>query len=96
LSVFSYDGLFDHSSFLKPCGNARGFFRDRNYLRIRTSYGWDTCEETAMLQTTPKQELQTHHNEGFIRTFDPDVPGYVFWLVMLAIIAFHQLVLHVR
>jgi len=26
----------------------------------------------------------------------PDVPGYVFWLVMLAIIAFHQLVLHVR
>jgi hypothetical protein len=49
-----------------------------------------------MLQTTPKQEQQTHRNDGFIRTFDPDVPGYVFWLVMLAIIAFHQLVLHVR
>jgi hypothetical protein len=31
-----------------------------------------------------------------IRTFDPDVPGYVFWLVMLALISFHQLVLHVR
>jgi hypothetical protein len=32
----------------------------------------------------------------FIRTFDPTVPGYVFWLVMLVIISFHQLVLHVR
>ena len=32
----------------------------------------------------------------FIKTFDPDVPGYIFWLVMLAIISFHQLVLHVR
>jgi len=31
-----------------------------------------------------------------IKTFDPTVPGYVFWLVMLAIISFHQLVLHVR
>ena len=49
-----------------------------------------------MLQTTPKQELQPRRSEDFIRTFDPDVPGYVFWLVMLAIIAFHQLVLHVR
>ena len=31
-----------------------------------------------------------------IRTFDPDVPGYVFWLVMLGLISFQQLVLHVR
>ena len=31
-----------------------------------------------------------------IRTFDPEVPGYVFWLVMLGVISFHQLVLHVR
>jgi len=31
-----------------------------------------------------------------IEPFDPTAPGYVFWLVMLAIISFHQLVLHVR
>ena len=49
-----------------------------------------------MLQTTPKEELKAHQNAGFIKTFDPDVPGYVFRLVMLMIIAFHQLVLHVR
>ena len=52
-----------------------------------------------MLQTTPKQELQARQETGlrkFIRTFDPDVPGYVFWVVMLALISFHQLVLHVR
>jgi hypothetical protein len=49
-----------------------------------------------MLQMTPERELTTGQKAGFIRTFDPDVPGYVFWLVMLMIIAFHQLVLHVR
>ena len=49
-----------------------------------------------MLQTTPKEELKAHQNAGFIKTFDPDVPGYVFWLVMLMLITFHQLVLHVR
>jgi hypothetical protein len=49
-----------------------------------------------MLQTTPKEELKAHQTAAIIKTFDPDVPGYVFWLVMLMIIAFHQLVLHVR
>jgi hypothetical protein len=49
-----------------------------------------------MLQTTPKQERQTHRDASLLSTFDPDVPGWLFWLVMLAIIAFHQLVLHVR
>jgi hypothetical protein len=33
---------------------------------------------------------------SIIATFDPIVPGYVFWLVMLVLISFHQLVLHVR
>ena len=32
----------------------------------------------------------------FIRTFDPDVPGYVFWLIMLVLIVIHQGVFHVR
>ena len=47
-----------------------------------------------MLQKTPA-ETENGPN-SFIRTFDPDVPGYVFWLVMLVLISFHQLVLHVR
>jgi len=47
-----------------------------------------------MLQKTP---AETENGlSSVIRTFDPDVPGYVFWLVMLALISFHQLVLHVR
>jgi hypothetical protein len=49
-----------------------------------------------MLQTTPKQERQTQRDASFLSTFDPEVPGYVFWLVMLVLISFHQLVLHVR
>ena len=48
----------------------------------------------AMLQKTPAEP--ENGLNSFIRTFDPDVPGYVFWLVMLALITFHQLVLHVR
>jgi hypothetical protein len=47
-----------------------------------------------MLQKTPAE--QENRLRSIIQTFDPDVPGYVFWLVMLMIIAFHQLVLHVR
>ena len=47
-----------------------------------------------MLQNTPAE--QENGLSSIIRTFDPDVPGYVFWLVMLMIITFHQLVLHVR
>ena len=39
---------------------------------------------------------KAHQKGEFIRTFDPDVPGHIFWLVMLALISFHQLVLHVR
>jgi hypothetical protein len=45
------------------------------------------------------QKTQAEPESGLssiIRTFDPDVPGYVFWLVMLMLITFHQLVLHVR
>ena len=49
-------------------------------------------------QTAPEafQETQETGVGRVIRTFDPDVPGYVFWLVMLMLITFHQLVLHVR
>jgi len=47
-----------------------------------------------MLQKTPAEP--ENGLSSVIRTFDPDVPGYVFWLVMLVLISFHQLVLHVR
>ena len=30
-------------------------------------------------------------NQGFLATFDPDVPGYVFWLVMLVMISLQLL-----
>jgi hypothetical protein len=30
---------------------------------------------------------QENHETGFLATFDPDVPGYVFWLVMLVMIS---------
>ena len=46
-----------------------------------------------MLQKTPAEP--ENGLSSIIRTFDPDVPGYVFWLVMLMLITFHQLVLHV-
>ena len=46
-----------------------------------------------MLQKTPAEP--ENGVSRIIRTFDPDVPGYVFWLVMLMLITFHQLVLHV-
>jgi hypothetical protein len=39
-----------------------------------------------MLQKTPAE--QEHGLSSIIRTFDPDVPGYVFWLVMLMLITF--------
>jgi hypothetical protein len=49
-----------------------------------------------MLQKTPQQELQrteAHQEKGLrriIRTFDPDVPGYVFWPVMFGMAAILQ------
>ena len=52
-----------------------------------------------MLEQTARAAFQENQETGIrslIRTFDPDVPGYVFWLVMLMLITFHQLVLHVR
>jgi hypothetical protein len=49
-----------------------------------------------MLERTPGEARQESGLKNFIRTFDPDVPGYVFWLTMLALIVFHQGVLHVR
>jgi hypothetical protein len=52
-----------------------------------------------MLKRTPPEALQEDQETGIrrmIRTFDPDVPGYVFWFVMFGLLSFHQLVLHVR
>jgi hypothetical protein len=53
-----------------------------------------------MLQKTPAEQTNRLKQENglgrIIRTFDPDVPGYLFWTAMLMLIAFHQLVLHVR
>ena len=47
-----------------------------------------------MLQKTPAE--QENGLSSIIRTFDPDVPGYVFWLVMLMLLSFDQVVLRVR
>ena len=52
-----------------------------------------------MLQRTPRDALQENQETGIrriIRTFDPDIPGYVFWLVMFGLISFQLLVLGVR
>jgi hypothetical protein len=43
-----------------------------------------------MLKPTDKA-LQGNQETGFLATFDPDVPGYVFWLVMLGLISFQLL-----
>jgi hypothetical protein len=35
----------------------------------------------------PRDEAPQENEEtGFLATFDPDVPGYAFWLVMLVLI----------
>jgi hypothetical protein len=47
-----------------------------------------------MLQKTPAEP--EHGLSSILRTFDPNVPGYVFWLATLMLITFHQMVLHVR
>jgi hypothetical protein len=39
-----------------------------------------------MLEKTPGEARQESGLGKFIRTFDPDVPGYVFWLIMLVLI----------
>jgi hypothetical protein len=44
-------------------------------------------------RTSANQENRLTH---IIQTFDPDVPGYVFWLIMLAVLTIHQGVLHIR
>jgi len=53
-----------------------------------------------MLQKTPaEQDNRLKQENGFTRmieSIDPDVPGYIFWTAMLMLIAFQQLVLHVR
>ena len=44
-----------------------------------------------MLEQTARDALQENQETGIrriIRTFDPDIPGYVFWLVMLGLISF--------
>ena len=44
-----------------------------------------------MLELTARDALQENQETGIrriIRTFDPDIPGYVFWLVMLGLISF--------
>jgi hypothetical protein len=47
-----------------------------------------------MLQRTPAN--QKNGLRHMIQTFDPEVPGYVFWLAMLALLFFQQGVFHVR
>ena len=48
-----------------------------------------------MLKPTD-DKLQENQKTGFLATFDPDVPGYVFWLVMLGLIGFQLLVVGSR
>ena len=52
-----------------------------------------------MLEQTARDALQENQETGIrriIRTFDPDIPGYVFWLVMLGLISFQLVVVGVR
>jgi hypothetical protein len=48
-----------------------------------------------MLKPTDNK-LRENQEAGFLATFDPPVPGYVFWLVMLGLISFQLLVVGVR
>jgi hypothetical protein len=43
-----------------------------------------------MLKPTDNKP-QENQETGFLATFDPDVPGYVFWLVMLVMISLQLL-----
>ena len=48
-----------------------------------------------MLKRTPPEALQESQESSFgrlIRTFDPDVPGYVFWPVIFGVGAIFALV----
>ena len=48
-----------------------------------------------MLKRTPPEALQEAQESGFrrfIRTFDPDVPGYVFWPIIFGVGAIFGLV----
>jgi hypothetical protein len=48
-----------------------------------------------MLEKTARAELQEKQETGFgrfIRTFDPDVPGYVFWPIIFGVGAIFGLV----
>lgn len=51
--------------------------------------------EAAMLKRTPPEALQEDQESSFrrlIRTFDPDVPGYVFWPIIFGVGAIFGLV----
>jgi hypothetical protein len=50
----------------------------------------------AMLEKIPGKARPESALGTFIRTFDPNVPGYVFWLIMLALISFQLGVVSVR
>jgi hypothetical protein len=41
----------------------------------------------AVLQRTPEQAHQEYGFRGIIRTFDPEVPRYVFWPIMFGMAA---------
>ena len=48
-----------------------------------------------MLKRTPPEALQEDQESSFrkfIRTFDPDVPGYVFWPIIFGVGAIFGLV----
>ena len=48
-----------------------------------------------MLKRTPPEALQEDQENSFrrlIRTFDPDVPGYVFWPIIFGVGAIFGLV----
>ena len=44
-----------------------------------------------MLQRTPRQALQENQEDtgvrNLIRTFDPEIPGYVFWPIIFGMAA---------
>jgi hypothetical protein len=80
--------------------DSEGRVRGRCVSELAEALALDTVMTTTagavMLEKTPGQARQESGLGKFIRTFDPDVPGYVFWLIMLVLIGFHRGVLHVR
>jgi hypothetical protein len=72
-----------------PAIAARNQIAPASFIRLLTTV------EATMLDQTARAEFQEKKETGFggfIRTFDPDVPGYVFWPIIFGVGAIFGLV----